>query len=102
MRSRGPRQGSIAFIAVLGTFVLASCGYLVGDREQQSHVLDKIRSIDLLPRGTDPVANDDKSSPRRPIVQEGIEVEAANTKVTQPPTAKGDEGYDLNFDNAPL
>ena len=99
---------AIAFVAVTG--LLAACNNLIPDihdpKQQSPNIVDQIQSIDLLPRN--PKTSDasiDRSKAARAVVYDGSAENADNaspvTVEGAEPAATG-EGYDLNFDNAPI
>jgi general secretion pathway protein D len=98
--------------SVCATFVLLSLGLLAscnsatvgsGTDGNQLDILDKVRSLDIMPRQPQPVnaattASGQSSS--RPVMFEGKEVTAVSDERPQP-TASGN-GFDLNFENTPV
>jgi general secretion pathway protein D len=84
---------------------LASCNSATVNSSgpQEVDVMDKVRSLDILPRfPTQAGASTTSSGPRaQPAVFQGAEV----TDIAEPrpqPASSGNGGYDLNFDNAPV
>jgi general secretion pathway protein D len=100
---------AIAFVAVTG--LLAACNNLIPDihdpKQQSPNITDQIQSIDLLPRNpkSSESASIDRSRAARAVVYNGSAENADNapavTMEGAQPAASG-EGYDLNFDNAPI
>jgi general secretion pathway protein D len=80
------------------------------DDARPAGVLDQVRSIDLLPRYPRPVeGKNDSVDDRRPAEYYGTAAEAnasagatAGQGTVPPVRSAGSEGYDLNFENAPL
>jgi general secretion pathway protein D len=71
----------------------------------QLDIMDKVRSLDLLPRQAQPVnagttASGQSRSGGRPMMYEGSEVTAVSDERPQP-TSSG-SGFDLNFENTPV
>jgi general secretion pathway protein D len=67
--------------------------------------MDKVRSLDLLPRQPQPVnagttASGQSRSGGRPMMYEGTEVTAVSDERPQP--ASSGNGFDLNFENTPV
>jgi general secretion pathway protein D len=92
-------------------FVLLSTGLLISCNSatissttdsSQIDVLDKVRSLDILPREPQPIGAATTSSGQRsrPVTFEGTEVSAVADERPQP-TANG-SGFDLNFENSPV
>jgi general secretion pathway protein D len=100
---------AIAFVSVTG--LLAACNNFIPDihdpKQQSPNITDQIQSIDLLPRNPKPsdTASLDRTRAARAAVYNGSADNPDNvTAVTvdgAQPAASG-EGYDLNFDNAPI
>jgi general secretion pathway protein D len=98
--------------SVCATFVLLSLGLLAscnsatvgsGTDGNQLDVLDKVRSLDIMPRQPQPVnaaTTTSGQSSSRPVMFEGTEVTAVSDERPQP-TASGN-GFDLNFENTPV
>jgi general secretion pathway protein D len=113
MSSDGPRIRCIArrgaalsFFAAVS--LLAACG--VGNYEvpdpadaRPPSVLDRVRALDLLPRfpGQGETVTPNAPRPSRAIVYTGTG-DAAVADVQRAEGAASDEGYDLNFENAPV
>jgi general secretion pathway protein D len=71
----------------------------------QIDVVDKVRSLDILPRQPQPVnaealASSGQGRPERASVYEGVEVTAVSDE--RPQTSSRGNGFDLNFENAPV
>jgi general secretion pathway protein D len=98
--------------SVCATFVLLSLGLLAscnsatvgsGTDGNQLDILDKVRSLDIMPRQPQPVnaaTTTSGQSSSRPVMFEGTEVTAVSDERPQP-TASGN-GFDLNFENTPV
>jgi general secretion pathway protein D len=94
----------LAFFCV----ALASCNSatLSSDDKNDIEVLDKVRSLDLLPRYPKQVGNDAQTPPKRstPAIyngQEGaevIDVAAASSQIARSAT----DGFELNFEATPI
>jgi general secretion pathway protein D len=99
------RSVCAAFI-LLSLGLLASCNSAtVGSNADgaQIDVLDKVRSLDIMPRQPQPVNAATTTSGQRssrPVMFEGAEVTAVSDERPQP-TASGN-GFDLNFENTPV
>jgi general secretion pathway protein D len=100
---------AIAFISVIG--LLAACSNFIPDihdpKQQSPNIVDQIQSIDLLPRNpkTSDTASLDRSKAARAVVYNGSSENADNAPavtVEGAQQAASGEGYDLNFDNAPI
>jgi general secretion pathway protein D len=95
-------------VAVAGT-ALAGCNYLIPDNAQNRspNILDQTQSVDLLPRFPEPSgpATVNRAKDFRGGVYNGAEQRAENAPAVTlegaEPSASGD-GYDLNFENAPV
>ena len=103
--SRYPTVRSIcAVMALLSFLLLTSCNSAtIGNSDTADiDVLDKVRSLDILPRQPQQVnASQPNAGQRsRPAVYDGSEV--TDIPETRPqPTASGN-GFDLNFENTPV
>ncbi len=100
------RSACAAFI-VMSTALLASCNSATNGSTDgaQLDVMDKVRSLDLLPRQQQPVnaattASGQSDGSSRPMMYQGTEVTALSDERPQP-TSSGNS-FDLNFENAPL
>src|ERR1700760_78833 len=67
-------------------------------------VMDKVRSLDILPRTPSQAGNTTTSSgPRaQPAVFQGTEITDVAAPRAQSAAGGGGGGFDLNFDNAPV
>jgi general secretion pathway protein D len=103
--SRYPTVRSIcAVIALLFSLLLTSCNSAtIGNSDSADiDVLDKVRSLDILPRQPQQVNGSQPNAGQRsrPAVYDGTEV--TDIPETRPqPTASGN-GFDLNFENTPV
>ena len=98
------RSVCVIFI-LLSTGLLVSCNSVTTSSttdSSQIDVLDKVRSLDILPRQPQPIGAATTSSGQRshPVTFEGTEVSAVSDERPQP-TASG-SGFDLNFENSPV
>jgi general secretion pathway protein D len=94
-----------AVFILLSMGLLASCNSAtVGSATDTSQidVLDKVRSLDILPRQPQPVEAATTSSGQRtrPAMFEGTDVTAVSDERPQP--AASGHGFDLNFENTPV
>jgi general secretion pathway protein D len=94
-----------AIFVLLSTSLLISCNSATISSttdSSQIDVLDKVRSLDILPREPQPIGAATTSSGQRsrPVTFEGTEVTAVSDERPQP-TASG-SGFDLNFENSPV
>jgi general secretion pathway protein D len=92
-------------LILLSTGLLVSCNSATTSSttdSSQIDVLDKVRSLDILPRQPQPIGAATTSSGQRsrPQMFEGTEVSAVSDERPQP-TANGG-GFDLNFENTPV
>ncbi|WP_454631598.1 type II secretion system secretin GspD [Bradyrhizobium cenepequi] len=101
------RGGIAAAFALMSLGLLASCNSATvggGVDTAQVDIDDKVRSLDLLPRQSQPVnalgAAGAQSGGVRAAMYEGSEVTAVSDERLQP-TANG-SGFDLNFENTPV
>ena len=99
--ARGIRATLLALAAVS---LLASCNYAtVGTvAPADIDVLDKVRSVDIMPRQTQPVngTHDTVGERAHAGVYDGTEIsQVGDAPVRQPATGSG---YDLNFENTPI
>jgi general secretion pathway protein D len=110
------RVGKLGWYPVIGrsvcaVFVLLAMGLLISCNSattssstdsSQIDVLDKVRSLDILPRQPQPISAATTTSGQRshPVVFEGTEVTAVSEERPQP-VASG-RGFDLNFENSPV
>jgi general secretion pathway protein D len=99
------RSVCAAFI-LLSLGLLASCNSAtVGSNADgaQIDVLDKVRSLDIMPRQPQPVNAATTTSGQRssrPVMFEGAEVTAVSDE--RPQTTASGNGFDLNFENTPV
>jgi general secretion pathway protein D len=100
------RSACAAFI-VMSMALLASCNSATNGSTDgaQLDVMDKVRSLDLLPRQQQPVnaattASGQSDGSSRPMMYQGTEVTALSDERPQP-TSSGNS-FDLNFENAPV
>jgi general secretion pathway protein D len=97
-----------AVFALMSLGLLASCNSAtVGDAgvdAAQLDVVDKVRSLDLLPRQDQPVsgmpATGSQGGGVRPALYEGSEVTAVSDE--RPQLMANGKGFDLNFENTPV
>jgi len=101
--------GTGGILVVVAGTTLAGCNYLIPDNPQtrSPNILDQTQSLDLLPRFPEPSgpATANRSKDRRAAVYNGT-ADSAGGQATvtlegAEPSASGD-GYDLNFENAPV
>ncbi|WP_300182383.1 type II secretion system secretin GspD [Bradyrhizobium sp.] len=100
---------------ICAAFVLSSMGLLASCNSvttgttstaagAQIDVLDKVRSLDLLPRQPQAtnaaITTSGSSGSRRPVMYEGTEVTAVSDERPQP--SSSGNGFDLNFENTPV
>ena len=99
-----PLRGRLgAVLLALGVALLGSCGIPL-DEQRKPGVSDSIRNLDLLPRFPQQADrnNQNVASTGKPQVFTGEEVSPIEGAQPQPqPTANG-QGYELNFENAPI
>src|SRR5580704_3733608 len=101
-------RGICAALILLSTGLLVSCNSaIIGSSNDGSQldIMDKVRSLDLLPRQPQPVsggtaASGQNRSSSRPAMYEGTEVTAVSDERPQP--ASSGNGFDLNFENTPV
>ena len=96
---------SISIVLMMSSAVLlASCNYqtVSSGGGNDIDVLDKIRSLDTLPRYPQQVnaAQANAGQPSRPVMYEGTEVSDV-AEVRPQPVATGN-GFELNFENTPV
>jgi general secretion pathway protein D len=101
------RGGIAAAFALMSLALLASCNSATvggGVDAAQVDISDKVRSLDLLPRQSQPVnalgAAGGQSGSVRAAMYEGLDVTAVSDDRPQP-IANGN-GFDLNFENTPV
>jgi len=107
--SRYPTVRSFRVVmALLFSLLLTSCNSAtIGSSNDgaQLDIMDKVRSVDLLPRQPQPVSGiagtvAGQGAGSRPVMYEGTEVTAVSDERPQP-TSSGN-GFDLNFENTPV
>ena len=99
-----------AFFIISSMSLLVSCNSATTGNTStstdgnQMDVLDKVRSLDLMPRQSDPVNAGTVASGRgtaaRPVMFEGTEVTAVSDE--RPQRTSSGNGFDLNFENTPV
>src|SRR5215470_15020576 len=106
-RCRPVYGASLVVCVAVIAIVLGACSWtMVGTSEETRppDVMDRIRSIDLLPRF--PQAEEpNRNAPdrRRSIVYNGAQVtELEGARLASPTDGAGGGGYDLNFENTPV
>src|SRR5580692_1681899 len=107
-RYRTAGRSACAVFILLSMGLLISCNSAtVGSSNDGSQldIMDKVRSLDLLPRQAQPVnagstASGQSRSGGRPMMYEGTDVTAISDERPQP-TSSGN-GFDLNFENTPV
>jgi general secretion pathway protein D len=101
------RSARAAFV-IVSMGLLASCNSATissSNDGAQLDVMDKVRSLDLLPRQPQPVnalatTASGQGSGSRPVMYEGTEVTAVSDE--RPQTISSGNGFDLNFENTPV
>src|ERR1700733_7967448 len=101
-------RGICAALILLSTGLLVSCNSaIIGSSNDGSQldIMDKVRSLDLLPRQPQPVNGGTATSGQnrgsgRPAMYEGTDVTAVSDGRPQP--ASSGNGFDLNFENTPV
>ena len=111
----GPRSGACVFVALGFSLLLSNCGQLLnpnlGKTDNGPDVMDRVRSLDLLPRFPKEVETTDAGGTGR--IKPGVysastgsssTTDQGGSADTRPPfqAGPGGEGYELNFDNAPI
>ena len=104
-RTIGRSVGAVSIILSIG--LLASCNSVTTGSTTdgaQIDVLDKVRSLDLLPRQPQPAnaatSGSGQGGSSRPAMYEGAEVTTVSDERPQPSTSGN--GFDLNFENSPI
>src|SRR5579862_4607894 len=103
-------RGIGAALVVTSVLLLASCNSATvnstGTSTQDIDVMDKVRSLDILPRtptltGSTTTSNGPRA---QPVVFQGTEITDVAAPRTQPSAggSGGGNGFDLNFDSAPV
>jgi general secretion pathway protein D len=103
-------RGIGAALMVTSVLLLASCNPATvsssGTSTQDIDVMDKVRSLDILPRTpTQTGSTTTSSGPRaQPVVFQGTEITDVAAPRAQPSAggSSGGNGFDLNFDSAPV
>jgi general secretion pathway protein D len=100
------RSARAAFI-IMSMGLLASCNPATTGSSPdgaQLNIMDKVKSIDLLPKQADPVSaavgSPGQGASSRPVMYQGTEVTAVSDQRLQS-TSSGN-GFDLNFENTPV
>jgi general secretion pathway protein D len=107
---RGPRlslgRSISAALMVTPVLLLASCNSATvnSNSGQDIDVLDKVRSLDILPRyPTQAGTSTTSSGPRaQPAVFQGTEITDVAAAQPHPQPAASGNGFDLNFESAPV
>jgi general secretion pathway protein D len=101
------RSAGTLLLALSATILLTCCNFATIGRDGSVapgdiDVLDKVRSLDIMPRQTQQVANTQNNAGQRgrAAVFEGTEI--AEVGDVPPPQRSGGGGYDLNFENTPI
>lgn len=108
-KCRRVHLGPAAAAFAVGGILLTACSNLIPDqpKNQSPNIFDQVQSLDLLPRNPKPSESGgfDRSKTSRAVVYNGSENADSNNPAVTPegaePAATGD-GFDLNFDNAPV
>ena len=104
-------RGIGAALMVTSALLLASCNSATvnstgpsAGSTQDVDVMDKVRSLDILPRyPTQAGTSTTSSGPRaQPVVFQGTEITDVGAPRTQPASGGSGNGFDLNFDSAPV
>jgi general secretion pathway protein D len=100
-------RGAHAAFVILSMGLLASCNPATTSSSPdgaQLDIIDKVRSVDLLPHQPDPVngvtAVPGQVGSARPVMYQGTDVTAVSDQRLQS-TSSGN-GFDLNFENTPV
>jgi general secretion pathway protein D len=111
----GSRSGACVFVALGFSLLLSNCGQLLnpnlGKTDNGPDVMDRVRSLDLLPRFPKEVETTDAGGTSR--IKSGVYSASTGSPSTVDQSASTDprpafqaapsgEGYELNFDNAPI
>jgi general secretion pathway protein D len=106
-RYRTIGRGICAAFIILSIGLLASCNSATTSSTPdgaQLDILDKVRSVDLMPRQPQPVnagaISSGQGASSRPVMYEGTDVAAVSDQRLQS-TSSGN-GFDLNFENTPV
>ena len=93
---------TILFFAI-GCTCLSACNSINDAGSRAPDVFDQIRTIDLLPRSPDPQEpNANAADQRQSAVYTGATALAAADAHDRAKPTEGGDGYELNFDNAPV
>jgi len=95
-------------LATISLILLASCtslgGLAGGTDSRQLDIVDKVRSLDIMPRQEQPVDAVGTATPHgsntRPAIYEGAEQTVVPE--ARPQIAANGNGFDLNFENTPV
>ena len=102
-------HGICAALILLSMSLLVSCNSAtigISNDGSQLDIMDKVRSLDLLPHQPQPVnggtatSGQNRGGSGRPAMYEGTEVTAVSDERPQP--ASSGNGFDLNFENTPV
>src|ERR1700722_11791244 len=101
-------RGICAALILLSTGLLVSCNSaIIGSSNDGSQldIMDKVRSLDLQPRQSQPVdastgTSGQSKSGSRPAMYEGTDITAVSDE--RPQLAASGKGFDLNFENTPV
>jgi general secretion pathway protein D len=102
--NRPPRRGFWAVPLALGVALLAACGPIPLDEQHKPGVTDSIRNLDLLPRfpeRSDQNAQNGAPSGKSQIYTGEVVSPVEGAQPQLQPTRDG-QGYELNFENAPI
>src|SRR5579863_5091116 len=107
-RYRTIGRSACAVLILLSTGLLISCNSAtvgISNDGSQLDIMDKVRSLDLLPHQPQPVNGGTATSGQnrassRPAMYEGMDVTAVSDERPQP--ASSGNGFDLNFENTPV
>jgi general secretion pathway protein D len=108
-RSRTAARGVGAILLAFGAiFLLTSCNYATLGNGSVAppdvDVLDKVRSLDIMPRQTQAAAAAQNNAGQRGRAAEfeGTEISDVGDVPVRRQSANGGGGYDLNFENTPI
>jgi general secretion pathway protein D len=100
-------RGAGAAFIILSMGLLASCNPATTSSSPdgaQLDILDKVKSVDLLPHQPQPVnstmVTPGQSGSARPVMYEGTDVTAVSDQRLQ--SSSSGNGFDLNFENTPV
>src|SRR6202035_3406018 len=97
--------GSCVGAVVLTLGLLGGCNLLSGNNEEISRgpdIMDRVRSLDLLPRFPQQAAGTDQNAGARTKSQVYTGVTLAPIQGPRSQPGAGGEGYELNFENTPI